>query len=631
MKCLSQYRTCFRFLAATFLLLAALQGCSTMRALKQVESAVAEITLPSDQSVTQAADVSFEKPASSDTTISDDVYIMDAVLDEKTGEMVATDVITASKVTARFRNIAERMGRLMLEFDIRVPKEVVRSKWQLRFCPTLMTMGDTLSLEPLLITGKDYREAQLRGYQRYKAFLESIITDTTACIDMGQLEIFLKRNFPSTYAMKTDTTFVSDSMARSYFGLTQRQALEHYTRWWQVSRNERRKEDVPRRYARYVKSPIITDGIRLDTILTDGNELVYRYIQPLQARKGMKRIDVSLKGEIYEFGKGLGEMPRPQNLTFYVSSLTSLADDSVHYLRKVLFRQVSFYNTAMIDFGQGSSELDLALGENANEIDRIRALTQVLEAKEDLVADSIVVVATCSPEGSYKFNERLSSKRSEQITRYMESLEWKGRWESISRCIPENWQGLKQLVQTDSTLSTKAKAEILSLCDSSLDRDKAELSLKRLPEYGYLKGSLYPRLRTVSIEFKMHRKNMAKDTIATTEVDTLYSEGVKALKDLDYKKACEILRPYKDYNAALALACLDYNWTALEILDALRDDSSKVLYLKTLIYSRLEKYDQASKTFVQCLKADPAMAYRANLDPEVSELIKIKRINTQNP
>ena len=52
-----------------------------------------------------------------------EVIIMKAVKDEN-GEMVATDVIQAAKVTARFRNVAERGGQVDLGFRIIVPGEM---------------------------------------------------------------------------------------------------------------------------------------------------------------------------------------------------------------------------------------------------------------------------------------------------------------------------------------------------------------------------------------------------------------------------------------------------------------------------------------------------------------------------
>ena len=42
------------------------------------------------------------------SSLLDTPIVMNAIKDDQTGEMVAADVITASKVTARFRNVAER-------------------------------------------------------------------------------------------------------------------------------------------------------------------------------------------------------------------------------------------------------------------------------------------------------------------------------------------------------------------------------------------------------------------------------------------------------------------------------------------------------------------------------------------
>ena len=100
-----------------------------------------------------------------------EVIIMKAIKDED-GEMVATDVISAAMVTARFRNVAERHGMVDLRFRIIVPAVMRDSKWQLRFYPDMYVLGDTLALDPVLITGSDYRRAQLRGYQQYEKFLE---------------------------------------------------------------------------------------------------------------------------------------------------------------------------------------------------------------------------------------------------------------------------------------------------------------------------------------------------------------------------------------------------------------------------------------------------------------------------
>ncbi|EJW97403.1 hypothetical protein EVA_14491 [gut metagenome] len=152
---------------------------------------------------------------------------MNAIRDTETGEMVATDVIAASKVTARFRNLAERNGQVEVEFDINVPSSIIQSRWRLKLVPELTLMDLRQELEPVYITGMKYRERQLRGYQRYQAFINSIISDTTVFIRKALLETFLQRHYPDTYAMKTDSSFVPEPEAENIFGVPR-------NRYWNI-------------------------------------------------------------------------------------------------------------------------------------------------------------------------------------------------------------------------------------------------------------------------------------------------------------------------------------------------------------------------------------------------------------
>ncbi len=143
---------------------------------------------------------------------------------------------------ARFRNVAERFGKVVIEFDITVPGEMMESGWKLKFAPLMKMSGDSTWLDPVYITGRKYREEQMRGYRRYQAFLASIVTDSSDFVRMSQLELFIRRHFPKTYAMKRDSSFVPDPVAENVFGVSQREALEHYTRRMLQNRNERRME-----------------------------------------------------------------------------------------------------------------------------------------------------------------------------------------------------------------------------------------------------------------------------------------------------------------------------------------------------------------------------------------------------
>ena len=561
--------------------------------------------------------------------LSDGPVIMNAIRDSETGEMVATDIITASTVVARFRNVAERAGYVTIGFDVSVPAEMAESQWQLKLYPFMTIQEDTLGLEPLYITGEGYRAGQLRGYQRYRDFLSSIITDTTDLVRIGQLEIFLQRHYPETYAMKTDSSLVSDPVAENLFGVTQADALRHYTRHLRVYFNERRKSRIGIVYDKYVKDPIVSEGIRLDTVLTSSDgDFVYRYMHTFRSRPGLKKTVVNLKGAIYEEGVCIHRLPFPEDLTFYISSLSTMADNAVKYKTMILERTVYDNTKALIDFAQGSHEIDTALSDNASELKRILRCIDDVVSHQEYVLDSLIVKASCSPEGSYAHNSILASSRSESMRRYVRDHvpeEWKDKIRTAH--IPENWTQLRTIVANDTLLTASAKEKILNHSEESVNPDDAEKRISLMPEYRYLREKIYPQLRSVSFDFHLHRAGMQKDTVHTAELDTLYMVGLKALNELDYKKAVEILRPYRDYNSALAFMSADYNHSALDILEGLDDTDAKVCYLKAMVLSRLGVSDEAIKYFELSLAYDPSLEYRANLDPEMAELIRIRNSN----
>ncbi len=549
--------------------------------------------------------------------------IMNAIRDAETGEMVATDVISASKVTARFRNVAERDGYVTIGFDINVPGMMMDSKWRLKILPSMRIENDTVSLQPLYITGRAYRNAQLRGYQRYQAFLASIITDTTDMVRMRQLEIFLERHFPQTYKMKTDTSIISQPMAESLFGVTQMDALRHYTRHWKVKRNEWKKRNRQAMFRKYVKDPIIREGVRLDTVMTEEGDFIYQYNHTFRSRPGLRKVMLSLDGRVYEDGECVLELPFPQDLTFYISSLSSLADTSVRYKMMVLERVVNDHTKALIDFDKGSSLVDTLRGDNASELKRVLRCVDDVASREDLILDSLVITASCSPEGSYRLNERLSDARSKSVLGVLEKcMPEQMRTSLRTSCMPENWSQMRTLIANDTILNRSARDKIVRMIDTMDHPDGVESRLSTMSEYRYLREKIYPQLRSVSFDFYLHRKGMVKDTVHTTVVDSVYMSGIDRLKMMDYKEAVRILRPYADYNAALAYVSSGYNHSALNVLESIDVPDAKALYLMAMVLSRLERYEQALERFDEALQLLPALEFRANLDPEMSELVR---------
>ena len=307
-----------------------------------------------------------------------EVILMKAVLDEDTGEMVAHEVIDAAVITARFRNIAERLGTVDIRFDIHVPAAMQDSRWQLRLSPRLYVQADTLTLPEVIVTGADYRKEQLRGYRMYERYLRSIITDSTRFVDWRNLRIWIERN-------------LSD---KESFGPDEQAALLHYTRKMLKRYHRRKWEERDKVFSQYVHSPIITEGVRLDTVLESTDEdLLYEYVQTLRTRPRLKKVEVVLSGAIYEDDVKLYTMPDTPPLAFYISSLSDLASPIERYVKKVVERRVTGHTSCELAFRSGRWELDEGLADNRAEMARIRKQILELEGSETFLTDSIVIEA----------------------------------------------------------------------------------------------------------------------------------------------------------------------------------------------------------------------------------------------
>ena len=644
--------------------LAVVSSCATRRKLMNLVNAsdsTATVQLALAKEADYLPEMKNNLSASRDTlTVKDDdgreFLLMKAVKDEETGEMVATEVIEAAKVTARFRNVAERHGKVDLAFQIMVPPSMMDTKWQLRFYPDMFVMGDSLRLEPVIITGGGYRKAQLRGYELYDKFLAKIVKDTTVFIDIEQLEIFLQRNIPQLYAFKSDSSYVDESRFNTVYGVSQRQAVEHYTNKVARRINERRKNKREAMYAKYVKVPIVTEGIRLDSVVvnTDG-DFVYYYVQTINTRPKLRKVDVKLSGEIFESDKRIYTIPVTEPLTFYISSISAFVDNTEKYLTKVIERRATANTECRIDFEAGKSEIKMDYADNAYEINMISKTIASLLENKDFDLDSIIVRATASPEGRFTLNSSLAQKRSEAVSSYFSkyieaykdslrqeagfSMSFNGEEQKIvaaekpvdirftPRCIPENWDDLDALVDKDVVMNPDQKSDYFNVRSES-NPDVREARMKNQAYYRYMKETLYPKLRTVKFNCYLHRKGMIKDTVHTTVLDSTYMRGVQELRDMNYAEALALLIPYDDFNTAVAYVGMDRNVNAMRILSKL-EKTAQVNYLMAILYSRSGDFNNAVQHYVTSCRQNPSYRFRGNLDPEISVLIKQYGLNSE--
>jgi len=621
------------------LICATVCACAPARKMESVRSGVFTpgLTLADD---THTPDISTESLVSDTLMIKDaegrDLIIMKAVRDEN-GDMVASDVIVPSVVVANFRNVAERLGVVDLRFDINVPADITDSRWQVRLSPIMHIMGDKVPLEPVFITGSRYRAAQLRGYERYARFIDGIVTDTSLFIRKSELELFMKRNLPELYAFRDDSTRVTDEEWRSAFGVTGHEAVEHYTDHLRKSLNARRASRKDKMFRRYVKAPIRTEALRLDTVLVaESGDITYSYVQSIKTRPKLRKVEIELDGAVYEEDKQLCTLPSPGNLTFFISSLSSFVDTKERYLTKVISRRVEANTSCYIEFNAGKAEIKESLGMNAQEMGRIKGNIKDILEDDKFDLDSVVITAFASPEGAADANGQLALRRADAASTFfsayttflIDSLCIAGDIpyvNFISHGGGENWPLLEYLADSDSLISP-AELEAIHEKMSIRDLDAREASLRKLSSYKHMRENIYPRLRMVRFDFHLHRKGQVKDTVHTTIPDTVYRAGVQAIQDRDYEHALELLLPYRDYNTAIAFVSLGKNHSAMDILQGL-DRTPQVDYMMALVFSRFGDDRNAVQHYLDACSADRNYIFRGSLDPEIATLINNYNLN----
>ena len=585
-------KTTLAALAAVCTILAG--SCASPRKIDEIRSRsqTASLALPalSEEKVAQIRQTKVE-----DLTVSDEdgrqMHIMNAVRDEQTGEMVATEQLNAAILVARFRNVAERLGVVDMDFMIVVSDSLQDPAWQLRFDPLMVVMGDTLRLEPVLITGEDFRRAQIRGYDRYGRFLKGLSRDSTLFVDRDQAGKFMQR---------------TSSVSRE-------EVEDHYSRRglkWLNARKAGRKDELRRKF---IKVPIEPEYARLDSVCRGSHPFIYMYSHRMPTRPGLRKVTVAVDGAIYREDRVICELPRSEPVTFYISSVSTLADTSTRYLTVLIPRIVRQNISCRLAFAGGSSKVDTTLADNAQMVAGLRARMAELLRDRELEVDSLIITSSCSPDGPYAGNARLAQQRADAVKEYF-SLD------CTARGTAENWELLDSLVEADPMLKNWERKAYRRL-RAEPDPDLREDLLRKQKFFPYLKSKHYPSLRHVRFDYHLHRKGIEQDTLVTQVVDTLYMHALRLLQDRDYERALEILTPYQDYNTAVAYLALDYNATAAAILERL-PSSAAVDYMLALSLSRRGRETEAVEHLLKAVSAEPSYKYRGNLDPEIAAIIR---------
>lgn len=141
---------------------------------------LARVRISQPQMRETAADTNYQLPKQVTWTDEKGVQhiVTEAAKDSVTGEYITQMELTEITVVARSKQVAERNGRINLDFVVTVPGELISNKWQLQLTPVVYKRTDTIRLERIFLSGADFAKMQKKGYMRYQAFMNSIIPDS---------------------------------------------------------------------------------------------------------------------------------------------------------------------------------------------------------------------------------------------------------------------------------------------------------------------------------------------------------------------------------------------------------------------------------------------------------------------
>lgn len=475
------------------------------------------------------------------------------------GERVMALQIEQVTVVAKMRSIPERNGRVVLDFIVTLPRQLLGKSRSVVITPILHKPDESVALEDLVIRGGRFSLLQERDYWQYETYVERFRPDTVG-----------------------------------------REAA----------------------FNRFVKFPYPED-VRLDSLVEGRSTVTYYYSQEVKTDETSKKMLVTLQGQVLAVDDSAYRLPPSDTLSYIVSSMLSFVDTLPRYCIKVIDKFVTVEDRNLIQFFVGDTRVVDTLGDNRRQLDKITGLMRQIVEQQEFWVDTITLTAASSPEGAYAFNERLSQGRAAALKRYLVRRYGRSIDTMLTvRWVAEDWQGLTNRIRTDREIGNRDAILELIVEEKNPDRREQAIRQQFSKEYAYIRSVIYPQLRAVNFRYNLRRKGMVKDTIHTTELDTTYTRGVELLQKRKYAKALYILNDYNDRNTVVAHLSLDHNERAMELLATMPKDAVTE-YLRAIACSRLGRKAEGREHFLEACRLDGRMEYRGNLDPEIAELLKM--------
>ena len=474
------------------------------------------------------------------------------------GERVMALQIEQVTVVAKMRSIPERNGRVVLDFIVTLPKQLLGKSRSVVITPILHKPDESVALEDLVIRGGRFSLLQERDYWQYETYIERFRPDTVG-----------------------------------------REAA----------------------FNRFVKFPYPED-VRLDSLVESRSTVTYYYSQEVKTDETSKKMLVTLQGQVLAVDDSAYRLPPSDTLSYIVSSMLSFVDTVPRYRIRIVDKYLTVEDRNYIQFFVGDTRVVDTLGDNWRQLDKITGLMRQIVEQQEFWVDTITLTAASSPEGAYAFNDRLSQGRAAALKRYLVRRYGRSIDTMLTvRWVAEDWQELTNRIRTDREVVSRDAILELIVAEKNPDRREQAIRQRFPKEYAYIRSVIYPQLRAVNFRYSLRRKGMVKDTIHTTELDTAYARGVELLQKRKYAKALYILNDYNDRNTVVAHLSLDHNERAMELLATMPKDAVTE-YLRAIACSRLGRKAEGREHFLEACRLDGRMEYRGNLDPEIAELLK---------
>ena len=474
------------------------------------------------------------------------------------GERVMALQIEQVTVTSRMRSIPERNGRVVMDFIVTLPKQLLGRSRSVVITPILHKPDESVPLEDLVIRGGRFSLLQERDYWQYETYVERFRPDTVG-----------------------------------------REAA----------------------FNRFVKFPYPED-VRLDSLVESRSTVTYYYSQEVKTDETSKKMLVTLQGQVLAVDDSAYRLPPSDTLSYIVSSMLSFVDTVPRYRIRIVDKYLTVEDRNYIQFFVGDTRVVDTLGDNRRQLDKITGLMRQIVEQQEFYVDTITLTAASSPEGAYAFNDRLSQGRAAALKRYLVRRYGRSIDTMLTvRWVAEDWTELTNRIRTDREIGNRDAILELIAEEKNPDRREQAIRQRFPKDYAYIRSVIYPQLRAVNFRYNLRRKGMVKDTIHTTELDTTYTRGVELLQKRKYAKALYILNDYNDRNTVVAHLSLDHNERAMELLATMPKDAVTE-YLRAIACSRLGRKAEGRRHFLEACRLDERMEYRGNLDPEIAELLK---------